>query len=258
MYNLNFSYNAVMKKTVTILFLLTLILLAKEPFKLQEDKRIITHIVDLKKDELNFYLKDDNGTIFKEFKNLNRWLEKKHKKLLFAMNGGMYMENSMPLGLYVEKGKVVRKTNRVKKAFGNFYMQPNGVFFITKKNNAYIKKTTDFKYKKYIKFATQSGPMLLINSKIHPRFMKGSKNIHIRNGVGVLADGRLLFAISNELINFYDFATFFKNNGCKNALYFDGFVSKIYFPPKYDTFQYSTFGVMIGQVEDVKKVESKK
>ena len=241
-----------------VLCLLTLAVLAKEPFKLQENTRIISHIVDLKKDALNFYLKDDNGTIFKDFKTLNSWLVKKNKKLLFAMNGGMYMENSMPLGLYVENGKRVRKTNRVKKAFGNFYMQPNGVFFITKKNNAYIKKTTDFKYQKHIKFATQSGPMLLIDGKMHPRFMKGSKNIHIRNGVGILADGRLLFAISNELINFYDFATFFKNNGCKNALYFDGFVSDIYLPPEHDTFHDSKFGVMIGQVKDIAKSESKK
>ena len=241
-----------------ILLLLPLALFAKEPFKLKEDSRVITHIVDLKKDELNFYLKDDNGTIFKTFENLNRWLEKKNKKLLFAMNGGMYMENSMPLGLYVENGKRVRKTNRVKKAFGNFYMQPNGVFFITKKNNAYIKKTTDFRYKKYIKYATQSGPMLLINGRMHPRFRRGSSNLHIRNGVGILADRRLLFAISNEPINFYDFATFFKKNGCKNALYFDGFVSDIYLPPKHDIFRYSKFGVIIGQVKDITEVKSKK
>jgi len=242
-----------MKKIILILLSLSLLLFSNESFKLQKNKRITAHIVDLKKDTLDLYLKDDNGTIFKNFENLNKWLKKKNKKLLFAMNGGMYMENSMPLGLYVEDGKKIRKTNRVKKAFGNFYMQPNGVFFITKKNHAYIKKTTDFRYKKYIKYATQSGPMLLINGKMHPRFVKGSHNINIRNGVGVLADGRLLFAISNELINFYDFATFFKNNGCKNALYFDGFVSDIYLPPEHDSFHYSKFGVIVGQVEDIEK-----
>jgi len=246
-----------MKKTLVTLFLFTIALLAKESFQLQENKRIIAHIVDLEKDELNFYLKDDNGTIFKRFENLDKWLKKRNKKLLFAMNGGMYMENSMPLGLYIENGKRVRKTNRVKKAFGNFYMQPNGVFYIDSKNRPYIKKTIEFKYKKSIKYATQSGPMILINGKMHSRFMKGSKNIHIRNGVGILADGRLLFAISNELINFYDFATFFKNNGCKNALYFDGFVSEIYLPPEHKSFHYSKFGVMIGQVEDINSSKEK-
>ena len=241
-----------MKKILLLLLLFNIFLLGKEPFLLYENKRIIAHVVDLKKDELNFYLKDENGAIFKRFETLNKWLKRKNKKLLFAMNGGMYMENFMPLGLYIDKGKRVRRTNRVKRAFGNFYMQPNGVFFITKKSNAYIKKTTDFKYKKYIKYATQSGPMLLINGKIHSLFRKGSHNVHIRNGVGILPNGKLLFAISNELINFYDFATFFKNNGCKNALYFDGFVSRIYLPPVHGYFSSMKFGVIIGQVTRLK------
>ena len=239
-----------MKLIITTLFALTLMMFAKQPFKLHENSRIVAHVVDLKKSELNFYLKDDNGTIFKCFENLDSWLKKRDKKLLFAMNGGMYMENSMPLGLYIENGKRIRRANRVKKAFGNFYMQPNGVFYIDKRNRAYIKKTTSFKYSKRIKYATQSGPMLLINGKMHHRFRKGSHNIHIRNGVGILPDGRLLFAISTEPINFYDFATFFKRNGCKNALYFDGVISDIYLPPKYDRFHYSIFGVMIGEIGD--------
>jgi len=246
-----------MKNPLAIFLILTLFSFAEKSFKIHENPRITAHIVDLKKDELNFYLKDNNGTIFKRFENLNNWLKAKNKKLLFAMNGGMYMENSMPLGLYIENEKIIRKINRVKNAFGNFYMQPNGVFFITKKNNVYIKKTTDFKYKNSIKYATQSGPMLLINGKMHPKFRKGSSNLHIRNGVGILADGRILFAISNELINFYDFAKFFQNNGCKNALYFDGFVSDIYLPPEHNTFHYSKFGVIIGQIEEMDKKDKK-
>jgi uncharacterized protein YigE (DUF2233 family) len=245
-----------MRKILLILSSLLISLEAVEPFKLQEERRIIAHIVDPKKSELNFYLKDDNGTILKNFRNLKSHLKKQNRELLFAMNGGMYMENSMPLGLYVENGKRIRKTNRVKKAFGNFYMQPNGVFFITKKRNAYIKKTTDFHLKKYVNFATQSGPMLLINGKMHPRFMKGSKNIHIRNGVGILEDGRVLFAISTELINFYDFATFFKKNGCKNALYFDGAISDIYLPPKHEGYGHSRFGVMVAEVKLIEKKEN--
>ena len=240
-----------MKKIVWILLSMLITLWATET-KLHEDKRIVSHVVDTQKSTLKFYLKDDNGSIFKTFGNLNSYLKERNQELLFAMNGGMYMENSMPLGLYVENGKVIRKTNRVKKAYGNFYMQPNGVFFITEKGNAYIKPTTKFHFKKYVKFATQSGPMLLINGKFHPKFRKGSKNVHIRNGVGVLPSGKLLFAISTELINFYDFAEYFKKNGCKNALYFDGFVSKMYLPPKHDYFGYSSFGVMIAETKNKK------
>jgi uncharacterized protein YigE (DUF2233 family) len=223
---------------------------AEESLK-YEESRIVSHIVDPKKSELKLYLKDDNGSILNTFANLKKHLKKQNKKLLFAMNAGMYMENSMPLGLYVENGKRIKKTNRVKKAYGNFYMQPNGIFFITKKGNAYIKKTTDFRLKKYVNFATQSGPMLLIDGKMHPRFMKGSKNIHIRNGVGILEDGRVLFAISTELINFYDFAMFFKKNGCKNALYLDEAISDIYLPFKHEGYSHSRFGVMVAEVKTI-------
>jgi len=239
-----------MGRFLLIFLMLFITLWAKPPFKLYEDSSIIAHIVDPKKSELNFYLKDNEGKIFKRFSRLKEWLNQQNRELLFAMNGGMYMENSMPLGLYVENGKVIRRANRVNHAYGNFYMQPNGVFFITKKKNAYIKPTSKFHFKKYVKFATQSGPMLVIDGKIHPKFRKGSFNLHKRNGVGILPDGRVLFAISKSLTNFYDFAMFFKNNGCKNALYFDGFVSRIYLPPKYTQMPHSSFGVIIGEVKN--------
>ena len=238
-----------MKKIIITLLLLSFIFEAKESFKLIQNRQIITHIVDLKKSDLMFFLKDDKGNIFQTFQNLNSYLVKKNKKLVFAMNGGMYMPNFMPQGLYVEKGNLITKTNRVKNAYGNFYMQPNGVFFITKQKKAYIKPTTQFHIDKNIDYATQSGPMLLIEGKIHHRFRKGSHNLHIRNGVGILPNGNILFAISKKRINFYDFASFFKNNGCKNALYLDGFVSKIYLPLKDKNFTNSRFGVIIGETQ---------
>ena len=74
--------------------------------------------------------------------------------------------------------------------------------------------------------------MLVVDGNIHPAFRKGSANINIRNGVGILPDKRVLFALSREAINFYDFAEFFKSRGCQNALYLDGFVSRAYLPEK--------------------------
>jgi uncharacterized protein YigE (DUF2233 family) len=120
------------------------------------------------------------------------------------------------------------------------------VFYITEENNPVICVTTAFKNAKNIKYATQSGPMLVIDGKLHQKLTKGSKNLNIRNGVGVLPNGNLLFAMSKEKINFYDFATFFKDNGCKNALYLDGFVSKTYLPSKnYEQID-GDFGIIIG------------
>ena len=75
-----------------------------------------------------------------------------------------------------------------------------------------------------IKYATQSGPMLIIDGQIHPAFKQGTANLNIRNGVGILPNNKLLFVMSKKEMNLYDFANYFKNSGCINALYLDGFV----------------------------------
>ncbi|MEJ2497943.1 MAG: phosphodiester glycosidase family protein [Sulfurovaceae bacterium] len=168
------------------------------------------------------------------------------------MNGGMYEQDLSPQGLYIEQGKMFKTVNRTQEAYGNFYMQPIGVFCITKSGKASVVPTKDFVYKEDINYATQSGPMLVIDGKLHHRFMPDSKNVYIRNGVGILPNGDLLFAISKEKINFYNFATYFKKQGCKDALYLDGFVSRIYLPSK-GLMQYdSIFGVIIAEVSDTK------
>jgi len=212
---------------------------------------IISYTLSAK--NITFYHKDAQGVPYANFQNLKMALQKDKKELIFAMNGGMYLHDLSPQGLYIEKGKVIQKVNRRQKAYGNFYMQPNGIFCITQNAKAYVKPTKDFLNNKDIIFATQSGPMLLINGKYHPKFMPHSKNLHIRNGVGVLPNGDLLFAISKEKINFYNFATFFKKQGCQNALYLDGFVSRIYLP-KQNIMQYdSIYGIIIANVKDAKK-----
>lgn len=100
--------------------------------------------------------------------------------------------------------------------------------------------------KNNIDFATQSGPMLVIDGKIHPAFKEGSTNLNVRNGVGILPDGTIIFALSKTEINFYDFAKYFQDLGCKNALYLDGFVSRMYLPEKKWIQTDGSFGVMIG------------
>ncbi|MCE3260121.1 MAG: hypothetical protein K0S12_1762, partial [Bacteroidetes bacterium] len=106
-------------------------------------------------------------------------------------------------------------------------------------------ETGDFKTSSAVDYATQSGPMLVINGKLHPDFREGSKNLNIRNGVGILPDGKILFAISKVPVNFFDFAMYFKKKGCKNALYLDGFVSRAYLPEKDWQQTDGDFGVII-------------
>jgi uncharacterized protein YigE (DUF2233 family) len=129
---------------------------------------------------------------------------------------------------------------------GNFYLKPNGVFYITTDNAPVICDTKDFNNNGKIKYATQSGPMLVIDGKIHTEFKEGSKNLNIRNGVGILPDNSVVFAMSKIEINFYDFANYFKRMGCKNALYLDGFVSRTYLPEQNWTQTDGNFGVLIG------------
>jgi uncharacterized protein YigE (DUF2233 family) len=212
------------------------------------DDNILSFTVNPKLENLKLYWKDDKGQIINNFQNLKVYVESKNQKLLFAMNAGMYMKDYSPQGLFIEEQKILSPLN-ISSGKGNFYMKPNGVFYITNDNNPGVCTTTEFKSKNNIKYATQSGPMLLINGKIHPSFKKGSKNLNIRNGVGILPDNKVIFAMSKTEINFYDFASYFKNLRCKNALYLDGFVSRAYLPEKNWIQTDGEFGVMIGVTE---------
>jgi uncharacterized protein YigE (DUF2233 family) len=157
----------------------------------------------------------------------------------------MFQEDFSPLGLFIQNQKIITQLN-TKTGEGNFYLKPNGVFYLDTDQKAYLSTTEDFKYDEKIKFATQSGPMLVINGQINPEFTPGSKSVYLRNGVCVLEGNRVVFAISRREVNFYDFADHFKNLGCQNALYLDGFVSRMYLPEKQIEDLDGDLGVIIG------------
>jgi uncharacterized protein YigE (DUF2233 family) len=211
-----------------------------------DNDSFVTYCVNLKVQTIRFYWKDDNGQLIRNFDNLRTWLDKKGQKLIFAMNGGMYKTDNAPLGLFVEEEKVISPLNKAN-ASGNFYLKPNGVFYITSNNTAVICTTEKFKMDTSIKYATQSGPMLLIDGNIHSGFKKGSMNVNIRNGVGILPSGQVMFVMSKQLISFYDFADYFKKAGCEYALYLDGFVSRTYLPGKKWVQTDGDFGVIIAE-----------
>lgn len=210
-----------------------------------DDNRFISYVVNPTKQNLQFYWKNDSNENFKSIANLHNWLTKKNKKLVFAMNGGMYKQDNSPQGLYIEHNKTLSPLDTTS-GNGNFYLKPNGIFYLTNDNTAYITTTANFPNTKNVLYATQSGPMLLINGEIHPAFIKGSTNLNIRNGVGILPHNKVIFAISKSEINFYDFAYYFKTMGCTNALYLDGYVSRTYLPEKKWIQNDGDFGVIIG------------
>ena len=242
------------KKMKKILITLLLVILVTSAMlnvfadPLSNQTKIISYSTSPK--NIHFYHKTPKGEYFTNFKSLKNYLSSQDKRLTFAMNGGMYLRDLSPQGLYIENGNILKNIDTTQEAYGNFYMQPNGIFYITKNKKAHVVATKDFHLEKNINFATQSGPMLLINGKIHHKFMPHSKNVHIRNGVGILPNGNLLFAISKQKINFYNFANFFKHHGCKNALYLDGFVSRMYLPSKHIIQRQGLFGVIIAETVD--------
>jgi uncharacterized protein YigE (DUF2233 family) len=223
----------------------------KEAFKfsrsLTDDEKFLDYRIDFKKQNLRLYWKDDKDQPFRSFQNLKDWLDQKGQKLVFAMNGGMYKTDNSPLGLYIEATKVLASINK-KSGNGNFYLKPNGIFYITADSQAAICTTENFRINSKIKYATQSGPMLVIDGQIHSAFKEGATNVNIRNGVGLLPNGQPLFVMSKTEINFYDFANYFKKAGCKNALYLDGFVSRTYLPGKNWMQTGGDFGVIIGEM----------
>ena len=206
--------------------------------------RVEYRTVDLKRETIRMHWKNDQDSIIGSLAELMDLYESSSEDLLYAVNGGIFEPGQIPTGLYIEEGKTLNSLN-TDDGRGNFFLKPNGVFAFYKDNTAAVIATAQFNSDEQIQFATQSGPMLLIDGKMHPAFNKGSENMRIRNGVGILPNGNVILAKSKEIINFYDFASFFKEMGCKNALYLDGGISKTYDSVKGQAPSIQEFTVMI-------------
>jgi uncharacterized protein YigE (DUF2233 family) len=148
----------------------------------------------------------------------------------FAMNAGMFDEDGRPIGLAIVYGKPVHAINR-RKGGGNFHLLPNGVFLVRRNGRAEVVPSAGYKPSKDIAFATQSGPMLVIDGKLHPAFEPDGQSRYIRNGVGIARDGKARFVISEDQVSLGKFARFFRDQlECRNALFFDGAVSALWDP----------------------------
>ena len=184
--------------------------------------------VDLKKESLQLFLRDDAGQPLKSFERLDQWLGVQGQKLAFAMNGGMYHGDMSPVGLCVQNGKELAPLN-LANAEGNFFLKPNGIFLISDQGARVIVSEEYPALREKVSLATQSGPLLLRNGRMHPAFKEGSKNILFRNGVGVVSPTEVVFAISEETVNFHELATLFRDTlKCKDALFLDGTVSSLH------------------------------
>jgi uncharacterized protein YigE (DUF2233 family) len=182
-------------------------------------------------DEVRLWLRDTGGDVLGTFERLETMLAEDGERLGFAMNAGMYHPDRRPVGLYVEEGAEQARLITARGP-GNFGMLPNGVFCIGAGSFAVIESTRFAQTAPRCRFASQSGPMLVIDGALHPRFLPDATSRLVRNGVGVSADGQTAhFAISEQGVTFHEFARLFRDVlDTPQALYFDGNVSRLHAP----------------------------
>src|SRR5215207_7244423 len=93
-------------------------------------KRFTVCRVDVRKERLQLFHRDDTGKPYKRFGRLASWLESRGQKLVFAMNAGMYHGDFSAVGLFVSGGRQAVPLNTAD-GRGNFFLKPNGVFVVT-------------------------------------------------------------------------------------------------------------------------------
>lgn len=167
-------------------------------------------------EEVKIFWLDAHGQPFKQFRKLQDTLKAQGKKLKFVMNAGIFEEGGIPSGLLVADGKTQNPLN-TNAGRGNFFLQPNGVFY-TDTRGGHVVSTTDY-----------------------------------RNGVGILPDGRVLFAMTEfgqvKYPNLQEFADFFRAQGCRDALFLDGDISQMVVEPTGPIPAGNYFGAIIAVTE---------
>lgn len=218
----------------------------------QPIRAAVVEVSELK--HLALYLYDQTGTQQKPapyltFNKLKAALQQQCKSMTFAMNAGMFHADFSPVGLYVENDVQLRQLNRAQHGYGNFLIQPNGVL-AWNDDHAVIETTDQYSRKGFkAKYATQSGPMLVIDGKLNPNFLPDSSSYKLRNGVGIKGQS-LYFVISREPVTFYQFASYFKDQlKTPNALYLDGSLSSIYSEALHLHDAFRALGPMIAYTE---------
>jgi uncharacterized protein YigE (DUF2233 family) len=208
---------------------------------------------------LRIFWKDAEGMPVRTFSNLAKLIERSGHALVFAVNGGMYQRDYTPVGLHIEHGEQLRPADVTEiegppRTVPNFYKKPNGVFFIGEDGAGMLPTETFLLEEPQARFATQSGPMLVIDNELHPALIPGSADRTRRSGVGICGDGAVRFAVSNGAVNFHDFARLFRDRlECRNALFLDGGRGVGLHAPalrRSDWSWYGGYGPMIGLVAE--------
>lgn len=199
--------------------------------RILQHKRVIVCTVDVARMNVRTLWRDKSGKPYGLLSGIASVATPETGPMLFAMNAGMYHENLDPVGLYIEKGQTLKSAN-THAGPGNFHMRPNGVFHVSGGTMGVSETRRFVASGGRADYASQSGPMLVIDGRLHPNFTGRGTSEKIRNGVGVAAGGRTAyFVISEDAVTFTEFAKMFREDlKVRNALYFDGSISSLYAP----------------------------
>jgi uncharacterized protein YigE (DUF2233 family) len=187
--------------------------------------------IDLRRYEVRIFWRGKSGKPFGAIANLVRALDPADSsRFILAMNAGMYEQDLSPVGLLVEQGRQVAPANTAR-GTGNVYWKPNGVFFVGEGQAGVLETGLYLQRRPHTDYATQSGPLLVVNGRIESRMLASTASRNIRNGVGVRDAHTAVFVISDDPVSFSDFARLFRDAlSCPNALYFDGSISDLSVP----------------------------
>jgi uncharacterized protein YigE (DUF2233 family) len=198
----------------------------------QDDASYRVVEVDLARDRLELHWKDDSGKPLASIEALRHWGDSQGRKLLFATNAGIYDHAFRPLGLHVEEGVTLRPLNTVRgnASRGNFAIPPNGVFHVDAAGNAGVVPTAQWRARGIdARWATQSGPMLVVDGEVNPNFDEASDSLKLRSGVCARDARDVVFAVSEVPVSFHAFGRLFRDAfGCRDALYLDGTLSRVW------------------------------
>jgi uncharacterized protein YigE (DUF2233 family) len=204
--------------------------------KIFEGSRFTVCMFDARADDAELIWRDSAGQALRGFGVLEASGRIDAGRVRFAMNAGMFEQSGAPLGLFVAGGKADRGI-RTDNGNGNFFLKPNGVLLFDAQDRVRVVTTGGYlrlhrrRLENVPRWATQSGPMLVIDGHLHPSFQRDGASRLVRNGVGVRDTAHALFAISDDPVSFGKFARFFRDAlHCRNALYLDGVVSSLWAP----------------------------
>jgi uncharacterized protein YigE (DUF2233 family) len=213
-----------------------------------ENAKFTVCAFDPRHDDIRLFLSGNDGKPYGSLAALAAALKTKGERLMFAMNAGMFKEDQSPVGLYVENSKKLHEAD-TRSGATNFHMKPNGVFWVGD-GTAGVTETSRFLANPpAARFATQSGPMLVVEGRIHPKIKPGGASEKIRNGVGACRGDAVDFAIAEQPVNFDTFARLFRDGlDCPNALFLDGSVSSLYTPELNRDDELGPIGPIVGVV----------